>query len=487
MKKVHRAFLYTTCFFTGAVILALEILGFRLFAPFFGLSVYVSGSLIGVILTALSLGYYFGGKIADRFPREKIIYNIILLSSLYLILIFIFYKYILEFLQKFGMIVGSISSTIIIFGIPMVLLSMVSPFLIKLLATEGKLGESSGKVFAFSTVGSIAGSFFTTFLFIPFLGSNKTLGLCIVVLLIISTTGLSILNKKYLLLSVLILSLFLPQYQINDPALIHESESAYNLIRIYDRAGIKQMTLNSPMWVQSYKPKEEQFFTYQEYFNLAPHITDVDTVLILGMSAGASIHELRKYFDVSIDAIEIDPEVVRLAEEYFYIVEDNKLNIHITDAKNFLIESPKIYDFVEIDLYQSGPDIPFYVTTQEFFTQVYDHTSREGIVMMNIIGNIEKKEQGVLARTIANTFSTVFPNSYILPLRHNTLLIGTKHPTTLQDIQTSLENTPEELYGLALDMSNYLDDYSYDLNEIIFTDDKAPIEYLTQKVVKTFS
>ena len=488
-RPIVHLFMYITCFLTGAIILILEVLGFRLLAPYFGLSVYVSGSLIGIILTSLSIGYYLGGKIADKWPDEKIIYYSILASAVYLTAIYLFYILILKFSQHFGIITGTIISTILIFAVPMTLLSIVSPYLIKLLGTHEKLGQFSGAIFSISTLGSILGSFLGTFVLIPTLGSNKTLLLCVILTYMIPIFRLALLNKKYALLAIIIPVVFFLQYKEKDSTMIYETESFYNVIRIYEENGLRFMVLNNPAWEQSYKPKTVLLNRYEEYFNLAPILTKVDSVLILGMSAGASVHELKYFFNhITIDAVEIDPKVVELAEKYFDIKEDNKLKIYTEDAKTFLIKTDKQYDFIEIDLFQGGPEIPFYVATKEFFHQVYDHTSANGIIMMNVIGTPQKKGTEKLVYRVANTVSEVFNSVYLFPVgwnTSNTLVIATKNKTNLEALKQRLSEVSRNtaLRVLADKLNRRIIDYKK-INGIIFTDDKSDVELVTHEVVE---
>jgi len=483
-RPVNHLFMYSTCFVTGAIILILEVLGFRLLAPYFGLSVYVSGSLIGIILTSLSLGYYLGGKIADKWPDEKIIYYSIFASAAYLTAIYFLYSLILKFFQDLGIITGTIISTIVIFAIPMTLLSIVSPYLIKLLGTHEKLGQSSGAIFSISTIGSILGSFLGTFVLIPELGSNRTLLLCIILTYVIPIFGLSLHNMKYVLLAVFLPVLFFRQHKERDSTMIYETESFYNVIRIYEQNGLRSMMLNNPAWRQSYRPTV-LLNSYREYFNLAPILTKVDSVLILGMSGGTSVHELRYFFDtLSIDAVEIDPKVVELAKKYFDIKEDNRLSIYTEDAKTFLTTNDKQYDFIEIDLFQGGPEIPFYTATKEFFQQTHEHTSANGLIMMNVIGTLQKKGLEKLVYRIADTVSEVFDSVYLFPEEWNTLVIATKNTTNLAALKQRLSKVnrdkalryfADELYGRIIEYKK--------THDVIFTDDKSDIELVTHEVV----
>src|SRR6266568_9320922 len=74
-----RAFVFTA----GAVLMSLEILGSRVLAPQYGNSVIVWGSLIGVFLSALSLGYWIGGRLADRLPRADVVATLVAAAGAY--------------------------------------------------------------------------------------------------------------------------------------------------------------------------------------------------------------------------------------------------------------------------------------------------------------------------------------------------------------------------------------------------------------------
>ena len=485
MSKVKNIFLYFTCFLTGAIILILEILGFRIFAPYFGNSVYVSGSLIGIILSALSLGYFFGGKIADKYPKEKYIYIFILSSSIYLIIIYIWGIPILKLFQGWGIIYGSLISTVVFFGFPMTLLSMVSPYLIKLLATMNQLGTVAGKIYAISTAGSIIGSFLSTFLLVPVLGSSTTLAICIIILILLSAIGLSFQNIKFASVGLIIFSLFIPPVTQEESGLIYQTESFYNTIKIYENKHFRWMVLNDPFWWQSYMPlRNIDINTYREYFSLAPFFTDVRNVLVLGMSAGASVNHIRHYFNTHIDAVEIDPVVVELAQKYFNVYEDKKLNIYVDDARSYLASTLKKYDFIEIDLFHGGPEIPFYVATKEFFIDVRKHINENGLMMMSVLGIPGLQGMEGLFKSIANTISTIFPSVYFYPIRTSTIIIATKQPTTEGDLKKKLRIVDGPLFYYAKKVHDGLKPYKYDYKFPIFSDNLAPVELYSFKITE---
>ena len=197
--ETSRNLLYLTSFLTGFIVLSLEILGFRMLSPYFGYSIYTSGSLIGIILSSLTIGYYLGGILADKNKDINLMFKLILIADIYLFLIGIFYNKVFLYFSKFNLVYGTILSSIIIFTLPIILLSIVSPYLIKLLSSDNNVGRTTGKISALSTIGNISGVFITTFIFIPNIGTHKTIYILAILLLIISLLWLVKTSKKYLL------------------------------------------------------------------------------------------------------------------------------------------------------------------------------------------------------------------------------------------------------------------------------------------------
>ena len=182
--------LYLTSFLCGGVIMMLEILGFRLLPPYFGYSIYVWASLLGVVMVALSVGYYAGGFLADRRPHPRMPYLMITIAAAYNLLLLFSYPAILRFSMRLEPVAGSLLATLLLFGIPMTTLSTVSPFLIRLLAAHGSVGTVAGRIYAVSTIGSIAGTFLTSFYLIPTIGTRASLIVSFVTLTVVAGLGL---------------------------------------------------------------------------------------------------------------------------------------------------------------------------------------------------------------------------------------------------------------------------------------------------------
>jgi spermidine synthase len=482
---MQKIFLETAAFLAGLFILALEILGFRMFAPFFGFSVFVSGTLIGVVLISLAIGYYAGGFLADKHPNPHLVFKIMLLAGIYCTAELLFFRSVLQGLAMVNLIFGTLAAAAILLGAPMILLSMISPFIVKLTAKEG-VGLAAGRVSSIATIGSIGGSFLTTFLFIPSLGVTMTLMAFAAVLIVFPALILGARTAKYFVVIALLFTFPLVQVQAAEEGMIFHKESVYNTIRVIDHSAEERfLILNRNDWIQSiyYFDNTTLETRVYYYFNAGPILSKGTDVLILGMGAGTSAAQLLEFFnDVHIDAVEIDPDVVEVSYTHFGIERDNpRLTIYVEDARRFLQTVEKQYDFIEMDMYQGGPFIPFYMVTQEAFQLAHDKLKDTGVVMVNVISPPSVAQPTLLVDHIGYTLSTVFPSVYTADLGGNTLLIATKQPTTKRDIRAALSIDPSErIGGMINNMKFVLDDFA-PVTEVSvpLTDDRSPLEQLT--------
>src|SRR3990172_4071813 len=168
--------------------MGLEIVGSRVLAPYFGSSVYVWGSLISIFLAALSLGYYLGGRAADRWPRAGVLASSISLAGVLILALPLIFRPVLEAFSAWdlGPRLSPLLASIVLFVLPSILMGATSPFAIKLAATDlATVGNTAGLLYAISTAGSIAGTLLTAFVLIPAMGVRAilyTLGVSLIVL-----------------------------------------------------------------------------------------------------------------------------------------------------------------------------------------------------------------------------------------------------------------------------------------------------------------
>lgn len=467
--------------------MAQELLAFRLFAPYFGYSIYVWGSMISVVMVALALGYAAGGWVSDRSRTDFPLYGLLLASATYQLAVLFTVRSVLRYSSHHGDFAGVALASLFIFGPPMTAMATACPFLIRLLAHSGRVGSVSGTIYAISTIGSIAGILLTSFFLIPHFGTQKTLTLICITSALIAVVGLAP-RAPFALFAlglILAISQFVPA-TVWPQSTLWVAESPYNLVRVIRNGAWLVLKLNGGGGVHTIRDERGRWTRhYYDYFALGPVLTPARRLLVLGLGGGASIAATRMTApDIAIDAVEIDPKVVEAATRFFGLnPEDGKLRIHIADARPWLAAHTEHYDLVHVDLYQGGPFIPFYLITVEFFEAVRDHMSPEGLLMMNVFDVSPKHE--LLVPTLA-TLKRVFPTAVVLSGGYgNRMFLAFAKGTSDASIRARLSKLTgtEAIKRLAGRAAAQIVNYDVASDTPVFTDDLAPVEEITRRML----
>ncbi|PIS04717.1 MAG: hypothetical protein COT81_04840 [Candidatus Buchananbacteria bacterium CG10_big_fil_rev_8_21_14_0_10_42_9] len=501
MQNYSRKFYLAVAFISGMSVMALEISASRLIAPFFGTSVFIWTNVIGIVLIALSLGYYFGGKLADKRPEGKVLMSIIFFAGIIFLIVPWLIKPFAQFvtiniwdIQSSAVIifVGSFIITSILIGLPLILLGMVSPFIIRLITHDEKeSGETSGVVFAVSTVGSIVGTFLPTILLIPLIGTKTTISIFAALLVITGAIGL--VKKKINLIFLLLLALpiyIIGQLPIKDNSrLLTEAESPYQYIQVaQDIEGNRYLIYNEGVGIQSvyYPDKIITGDYYSDFYNLLPKLIEKDEptdILVIGLAGGTISRQFNHFYGnaVQIDGVEIDPQVIKIAKQYFNLDKPN-LNVFSQDGRIFLQYTEKKYDIIVVDAYRQQLYIPWTLATQEFWQLTKEHLNPGGILVMNI--NAANDDSDLLV-AVENTIASVYPNAYVTSFKENYgwnyMLTGGSEPIDFASLPK--KNTFKELVYHADVIANNTTRLTHDDSKLVFTDDKAPVEYMTDKMI----
>ena len=482
-----QAFLWIgTATVTGAIVMAMELAAFRLYAPYFGNSIYVWGSMISVVMLALAAGYSLGGWIADLKPTDAVLYFIILGSGVYQLAIVFVVRPVLLKLWQSGDFVGPTLATMIIFVPPMTGLAMTSPFVVRLLVRAGHVGSMVGRVFALSTTGSIAGVLGTSFYLVPKFGTRVTMEILCGASIVIGTAGLMMRRKTAILLVLPAGLLFAVPIPKAPATLLWSGESAYNRILVFESKGLRWLVLNDPRFAQTYeRVGSANSGYYLDEFSLGPVIVPAKNLLVLGMGAGGSIQASRAVApEIEIDAVEIDPEVVGVAGEFFGLPQnDPRLHVHIADARPWLAEHPAKYDLVHTDLFQGGPYVPFYLTTVEFFQLVRSRMTDGGALMVNVLDTSPEQE---LLGAMGATMKQVFPSvERLSTAKGNHILFGFAEKRSVAETVARLKQGggPGWVQELAQQAAGRMVEFEPGAGAVIFTDDRAPIEEMTRRML----
>lgn len=494
--KTSKYILEITIFVCGAVVMIFELVGSRVFGPYLGTSIFVWTSLIGVILGSLSLGYYLGGKIADKKPNLNSLSLIIFLSALFIGFTIIFKDPILSLLLTNikDIRISSFIAALILFAPTSILLGMVSPYAAKLKLDSLKTsGTTVGNLYAISTLGSIAGTFLAGFYLIPHFGTNKLLIILSITLILVSLllSLKKLINIKIIFLVVMIAGLFAFNNYNNiflKKGLI-DIDTAYNRIWIYDHVDartnklVKTMGINNENHSSMFLDNDELVNEYTKYYHLAKHFNpDFKTTLMFG-GAGYSYPKdfLKQYPDATIDVVEIDPKVTELAQEYFNLKTNPRLAIYHEDGRVYLNNTSKKYDVIFGDAFGSRYSLPYQLTTQEAVREQYDILNDDGVVIVNTISSVSG-EKGKFLRAEYATYKSVFPQVYLFPVAdkdngdedQNIMLIALKNEKIPQF------NSPDPVLNEYL---QHLWVKQIDTDTPIITDDFAPVEYYMSTVI----
>jgi predicted membrane-bound spermidine synthase len=482
-----RPFLWLlTATLAGAIVMSLELAAFRLYAPYFGYSIYVWGSMISVVMAALALGYALGGWLADRSRSDASLYVVIVGSGLYQLAILFVVRSILRWLWQSGEFFGTAVASLIIFVPTMSALAITGPFVIRLLARAEHVGITAGKVYALSTAGSIAGILVTTFYLVPRHGTRMTLQLLCAATLLVGAAGLF---RKRFAVAVIYLTavaaLFVPKPTFS-PAVLWTTESAYNWIAVLQRDDLRWLVLNHPAYSQTTR-KVGQVFSgfYTDDFALGPSLVPARRMLALGLGAGGAVTTtLVVAPNLHVDAVEIDPKVVGVAANYFGLpLASPQLSVHVADARPWLAASSQSFDLVQVDLYQGGPYVPFYLITREFFEQVRAHLNPTGLLMMNVYDTSDSRE---LLMAASATLKRVFPSVCVIVRPDgNRIVLAFPVEKSLAEIRDRLLHVTgdAQLQSLAQDAAANLSGVLPPPEAPVFTDDYAPVEEMTRRML----
>jgi predicted membrane-bound spermidine synthase len=456
----------------------LEILGGRLLAPFFGYSIYQWGALIGVVMAALALGYYIGGRVGDRPEAGRFLLAALVVSLVFILIVPRLADGFMPAMRAFGPAWGSVAASVVLLGVPSVLLATTSPIVIRLTASS-LIADSAGKVYAVSTIGSIGGTFFTAFYAIPDLGTRMSHYVAAALLAVAAIT-LALLERQTRMAAVAVVAFAVgfPFGGAGAPGDVYRAESVHNIIRVADIGRLRYLFLNYADGAQTVMNREGLLTDrYYDQFLIGPQINGAKSVLFLGVAGGTAIKQLATvYPDLRVTGVDLDPAVLDVARRYFGLGDEKRVTLVAEDARWFLANSPDRYDMIAIDLYVTG-HIPFFTTTEEFFRQAYDHLTDDGILMMNVLAVQQPEELlGPLVRTVRLSFPSTF-----LTGAGNFILIASRSPISIAALKERLEKAgpSPEVRQVARRALNGLSPASAGREWPVFTDDRNDVEFRT--------
>ena len=469
---------------SGVVSMGLEILAGRVLAPEFGSTIYTWGSIIGVFMLALSLGYHYGGKRASSIGMEDL-EKYLIYTAFYTVFLIYFGQQVLEIasLLPVSPRYGSIIPLAILFGPPTYFLGYISPFAAQLSSKETK-GEASGHFYALGTAGSIFGAFGTTFLLVPYLSVDQIyLFFALLALLPVLSSSLGDVRNTYPFL-ILVLAVAGSTAQPVPGDVVFSDSTAYQELTVRDDEGVRTMYLDDQPQSAIYVNGSEGYvWDYLDYFEI-PFLMrdDIERVLFIGGGGFTGPTEFASR-NITVDAVEIDPGVVDAARRYFNLTESEYLNVHVKDGREFLEDTEKEYDVIYVDAYRKA-QVPFHLTTRQFMEIAHSKTDDRGIVVSNVISAADGPRSR-FARSQYRTMGSVFNSVRYYPTRNTSLVQNIELLASKQDGMTEKELLESNFRYDRKNLSEEIDDhFEPDTDDVpLLEDDYAPVDRLLDPLV----
>jgi spermidine synthase len=490
-------------FLSGAVVMILELVGSRIVAPYLGTSIYVWTSLIGIILGSLSLGYYWGGCLADKKPNETVLSLILLLAAALIGVISIIKDPLLSTIQGFvhDIRLAAVTAAIALFAPASIALGTISPYAVRLkMQTIASSGTTVGRLYAISTIGSIVGTFAAGFFLIAFFGSSAillVLALTMLFTALLARAGSKRAHlKKFFGLMVLIIAIpFVFHINADKHPKNIDLDTLYNRIiieeRVIENTGkhVRYLRIDQK-WAQSavvLEDPDELFFEYNKFYRVSEHFCPTQRrALLIGGGAYTFARDfIRRHPDAEMDVVEIDPALTDIAKQFFFMTDDPRIvSIH-EDGRQSLHHLSKQYDVIYLDVFKASASPPFHLMTREAIQSMASLLGPEGAVLVNIYSAIEG-DKGKFLRAAYRTFRSVFPQVFLFPVddprdgekAQNILLVAWNR------------NAPPAWQNSDPEINRYLTHRWRRpiANDIpVLSDEFAPVEHLLIAVIREYS
>ena len=428
-----RRFLYLTATITGAVILIVEILGAKMLSPFLGTSHFVWTAQIAVTLVALSVGYFVGGYVVDRSPRLNFLYYSILGAAVYLAATVPMVKPICFKLLKLPLEWASLFASAFLFLIPLALLAMTGPFLVRMLTQNVKqVGGNMGRLTAISTLGSVAGAVLIGYVLIPHFQNSVTMLITAGVLVVLAAVYFMVWGRNESAATALVVAVLLTaglghsglRGQFSDTMkyagltwdVLYRANSNYGeLLVIEYRNGDyrERRYLNEQLIQNTYDPitrKSRSLFSGALRWLAHAYTPKLEKALCIGMGVGVVPMQL-VHDGIEVDVVEINGAVVPMAEQHFDF-DSSKLKVIISDGRQYLNQTDKRYDAIILDAFL-GDSSPSHLMTKEAFESILDHLTPQGVLVINSFGE-STDERKFFATSLDKTLREVFGKASVI-------------------------------------------------------------------------
>ena len=496
--QVFRYFLMFTTMLCGGLVMVVEVLGARVIGPYFGVSLFVWTALITVALLSLSAGYALGGYLADRRPEPEWLYGLITLSGLLVMLVPVMKPFVIQVTVPLGLRAGALVSATLLFAPSLLLLGCVSPYVVRIATSEwARLGRTVGVLYALSTVGSMIGTALAGYVIIAVIGVSGAFLVCGGLLVLLGLSYFLFFRRQLAALpgvAGLALLLWLPAAELptavtsdgTQVRLVEAHDGFYGSVKVVEYYGAsvqtRELLIDGLIQGGIDQKTGASIYEYAYLLEALPLAVKPDTrsALIVGLGAGVLSKRLQDR-GIDVEAIDIDPLVVQMAEKHFNL--QMKRPVVIEDARYFLAQEGPRYDMIVMDAF-TGDATPSHLLSREALERVKARLSPDGVVGMNIIGSTNHNSRFIAA--VIRTLQTQFSDIAMFPLfdmqggketEGNLVLVAANRPldAAFSAHPGMVHPLAKDLIALALRQGKKLPPQTTGL---ILTDDFNPLDVL---------
>ncbi len=507
----------------NACVMSVELVAGRMVSRQFGQSLYSWTTVIGVILAGMSAGGLLGGFLADRLPVRRLATGLLVGASALCIAAVPLNRLLTqtESLKWFSWPVQIGLHTAGAFFLPALLLGAANPAIIRDALRRGYgAGRTVGLLYACGVAGSLAGTFLSGYWLIAWLGSDRLLMSCA---LLLGFAALVLANRSpvawtWAVAGTLVVALALLPTPFASvlaqrlllresvaPTTVYARESQYSYIAIEADAkqpNVRQMYLDKLVHseVDLRNPKDLHY-EYEWVYSAIIDLYYPNAQPIKAMIIGGGGYAYPHYLEVArpgsfIEVSEIDPAVTEAAHAAFGLPRNTSMLICTMDARNRVADlirqrrersgDATVFDCIFGDSINDYT-VPYHLTTIEFVRQAADLLAPDGIYLLNMIDMFDSSR---FFGAVVNTCRQVFPNVYAFntgrphSVRDTFVVVSSRRPLDLKDIPERIRATYSDYRGKQLSKED-LDQVVARTGAVTLTDDYAPVENLLLPVVKT--
>jgi spermidine synthase len=480
-----RRFIFLTAAFNGAAIMVIEILGAKMLAPFFGTSHFVWTAQIGVVMASLAVGYYIGGRWADATGNLGRLFGGMLAAAGYLCLGVLGLRAVATVCLGFSLAVGSLEAAAFLYFVPLVLLAMTGPFLVRFITSHLKnVGGSVGRLSAVSTVGSLVGTAAIGYVLIPLSPNSVTMLATAGVLALLALVFFAVWSRSAKRASVATVAIALlgvvAGVQSNQPEFANHRElfrgnSNFGRLQVIESRDGHRYYLNDYLMQNTYEPSSKQslsLFTYALHDLAIAYTARLDSVLCIGMGVGIVPGRFAAE-GLRVDVVEINPAVVPVAQKFFDL-DVSRLNLVIGDGRQVLNGNTNRYDAVILDAFL-GDSSPSHLMTREAFTAVRAVMHEQGVLVINCFGD-RTPGKDFFAASLQKTLRAVFADVRLHESGNGNMFFVASPSPLSPKRQVELSRVHPDLRGQMSEVLNGI--FEADpTHGIVMTDDFNPADY----------